>query len=230
MTYLYDGVSEKNGRPSNMDSLLVTERRIMKRRALLALVCDGVGSLSRGGFASAYTARELEKWFHALEEIEDAGRRLRGEVQRINDEVIKLSKEHNFQTGTTLSALLVVEDVFVIVHVGDSRIYRYQSNVWHQMTRDDTVREKAGEEAPNPGALTACIGITQPLPLFYCDGEVHTPDLFLVCSDGFYRRFDFSGWEPGDEPLRRAVRGMVETVAAKGETDNISLALVKITE
>ena len=65
MKWIFAGFSEKNLRPTNMDSLFVEERRIEEKAALLAVVCDGVGSRADGAFASAYATESLASWFYA---------------------------------------------------------------------------------------------------------------------------------------------------------------------
>ena len=64
--YLYDGMSLQNKRKSNMDSLLLKERRIDGQNVYLAVVCDGVGSLENGGFAAATAVRLLSDWFDSV--------------------------------------------------------------------------------------------------------------------------------------------------------------------
>jgi len=44
-----------------MDSLLLTEKRISGVPSLLAVVCDGVGSMADGAFASVETVRMLNE-------------------------------------------------------------------------------------------------------------------------------------------------------------------------
>jgi serine/threonine protein phosphatase PrpC len=66
MDYLFDGVSLKNGRETNMDSLLLTARKINKTPTLLAVLCDGVGSMADGAFASIESVRLLNDWFSGL--------------------------------------------------------------------------------------------------------------------------------------------------------------------
>ena len=63
MKWNYVGLSDGNLRQSNMDSLYVQERRIAGEAALLAVVCDGVGSTSDGAYASALATESLEAWF-----------------------------------------------------------------------------------------------------------------------------------------------------------------------
>jgi serine/threonine protein phosphatase PrpC len=82
--YIYDGLSLQNGRGSNMDSLLLSEREIERRTVLLAVVCDGVGSTRDGAFAAAFSAKAMSEWFAGLADIERVGLRMRDEALNIN--------------------------------------------------------------------------------------------------------------------------------------------------
>ena len=61
--------------------------------------------------------------------------------------------------GTTLTTLLLIENVAVIGHVGDSRIYLLRDNEFNQITIDHTWVE--GEV--NEGRLTAEEAISHPM-------------------------------------------------------------------
>ena len=61
LEFVYDGICLQNGREANMDSLLLTEKRISGVPSLLAVVCDGVGSMADGAFASVETVRMLNE-------------------------------------------------------------------------------------------------------------------------------------------------------------------------
>ena len=58
MACLYDGISLQNQRPVNMDSLLMKERAIDGRSVCMAVVCDGVGSMTDGAFAASSAVRQ----------------------------------------------------------------------------------------------------------------------------------------------------------------------------
>ena len=53
-------------RSTNQDSVLVKHAAYEKREVLMAIVCDGMGGLSKGELASATVIREFSKWFDEL--------------------------------------------------------------------------------------------------------------------------------------------------------------------
>lgn len=216
----YDGISVQNMRSSNMDGVLLKERSIGGKSVYLAVVCDGVGSMKNGAFASAMATELLSEWFNTVNERESLGIRMLNAVSEINRIIMEEAEKKGLQTASTVSALLVDEGCYYIVHAGDSRIYGFRDGVLRQLTQDHT----------RNGRLTACIGKTEDVPLFYDEGS-YLGDTFLLCSDGLYKRMEHSRIEKSlagikKNGLQRAIKQMVEFVIDQGERDNISLAIL----
>lgn len=220
--YLYYGISLKNARPTNMDSVLLKTRQVGGENVLLAVVCDGVGSLQHGAFASGTAASGLGDWFNSLDNLERAGMKMRDAAQRLNTRIVQTVKEKNIQAASTLSAMLFFHGCYCIVHVGDSRVYASDGSTLSQLTCDDV---------SETGALTAYIGQDRGLVLQYlegsCDGKT-----FLICSDGLYKRMDreFLSVNIRADSTRTAknsVDTLTRYVIERGEKDNITTALIK---
>ena len=223
MDYLYNGVSLQNRRPSNMDSLLLKRGLINGSQALLAVVCDGVGSLADGMFASGTAARMLGGWFDGVGASGRVGLMMRDAVLEINSRVLAESRQRDFHTASTLSALLLAEGGYSIVHVGDSRIYCLERGELTILTKDDVSES---------GKLTACIGQDDSLCLQYYEGSA-AGKTFMLCTDGLYRRMDvgylaakIAAWDR--QTLMDPIESLPRYAMDCGEHDNISIALVKI--
>jgi serine/threonine protein phosphatase PrpC len=206
-----------------MDSLLLKCGLINETNALLAVVCDGVGSLADGDFASGTAVRKLSEWFDGVSSIEHIGLRLRDIILEINAHVISEAKQRNLETASTLSALLLIERDYHIAHIGDSRIYCYEDGELTILTSDDVSES---------GKLTACIGRSKDIFLQYYEGPA-TGKTFLICSDGAYKRMDIDFmiaklkiWNK--KSLNEPIETLPQYVIERGEQDNISLAIVKI--
>lgn len=220
--YIYSGICFKNGRTSNMDSLLVKIRRFGGKEALLAVVCDGVGSLQDGEFASGTAARELGEWFDSLKNFERAGMKMRDMVHTINAHIVYAVKQKNLQSASTLSAILLFEGRYHITHVGDSRVYAHDGQALIQLTCDDV---------SETGSLTAYIGREDGLVPQYLEGDA-AEQTFLLCSDGLYKRMDweFFSANMGTGSMREAknsVNVLTRYVVNRGEKDNITAVLIK---
>ena len=222
MKYLFNGVSLQNGRQTNMDSLLLKRGLIDGTNALLAVVCDGVGSLSDGEFASGTAVRKLSEWFDRISSTEQVGLRMRDTILEINSHVISEARQQKMETASTLSALLLIERDYYIAHIGDSRIYCYEDGALAVLTNDDV---------SDAGKLTAYIGRIDNIFLQYSEGSA-AGKTFLICSDGLYKRMDVDflaeklrAWSK--KPLKVPIETLPQYVIGRGEQDNISLALVK---
>ena len=206
-----------------MDSLLLKRGTLGGVNALLAVVCDGVGSLVDGAFASGTAVQMLNDWFDKVSVTEHIGLRMRDEILIINNHVRAVAMKHGIDTASTLSALLLVESNYFITHIGDSRIYCYENEALSILTCDDVSES---------GKLTACIGQVDDIFLQYYEGSA-IEKTFLLCSDGLYKRMNMDivtlkmkAWNKKTQ--KETVEFLSQYVIGRGEQDNISLALVKI--
>lgn len=218
--YLYKGISLQNKRAVNMDSLLIKERQIDGQPVYLAAVCDGVGSLESGGFAAASAVRLLSDWFDSVSDTRRLGLALRDRIVQINREIIEAAAAHGLETAATLSALLLTGDRFYIVHIGDSRIYSQENELLTQLTRDHSQN----------GKLASCIGRWDDPTIDYNEGAL-TDRRFLLCSDGLYKQMEpdhLSGQlaKMTKRSMGKVMEKLTKYVIDRGETDNISLAVL----
>ena len=228
LQYLYHGFSLQNKRPSNMDSLLLKRGAIQGKSALLALVCDGVGSMADGAFASGEAARMLGEWFDQAEGAGRIGLEMRDAVLRINRAIIARARENRMDTATTLSALLIIDHLYHVVHIGDSRIYCYDGG----LAEDLALSLLTSDDVSESGKLSACIGQTEDVFPQYGEGAAGDK-IFLLCSDGLYKRVEkdmmlstMKNW--GRQSLKGPAEALARYAADRGEQDNITIALVKI--
>ena len=137
----------------NQDSLLVRSAMTKEGEILLAVVCDGMGGLEKGEVASGEVIRALARWFEETlplllsgeQEKKGVGERrkraiaksLESLIQEENQMISVYGKEKNLLLGTTVSAVLLIAGWYLIVHVGDSRVYGLTEDV-QQLTKDQT--------------------------------------------------------------------------------------------
>lgn len=223
-SYVYDGISLQNGRPTNMDCLGFSEREICGKRMLLAVVCDGVGSLEQGGFAAAEATRGMIQWFSELQNAERLQIRMREKLLQLNRKIMDDARTIGAETATTVSALLLTGQKYYIAHAGDSRVYLYRNRSLKQITQDDV---------SETGALTSCIGYEDD-PLIYCGQGDLGDDTFLLCSDGMYKRMDcdylLSQMDIcSSQDIRATLEKLAGYAVRMGERDNITIAIIKNT-
>ena len=236
---------------TNQDSALIKHASTDTGEVLMAILCDGMGGLAKGELASATVIREFSKWFDAElpYELENPDMQVIGNkwslmLKELNVKIHEYSERTGTNSmGTTFSGILFVGDMYVIAHVGDSRIYHINSAVT-QLTTDQTfiAREIArGTMTPEQAKtdkrrnlLLQCVGASKVVePQIIC-GRTE-PGSYMLCSDGF--RHEISGEEmyraftpaniPNKDIMHNNTRQLIDLVKSRGEKDNITAILVK---
>lgn len=234
---------------TNQDSLLYCQAVYGDKEVMLAVVCDGMGGLSRGELASATVIRTFNEWFQ--EELplqmDHLDMRLIGErwskmLKILNETIYSYGVSIDISLGTTATAILFVDEEFVCVHVGDSRLYRLTDRI-EQLTNDQTfvAREIAlGHMTPEQAKtdrrrsmLLQCIGASTRVEPDILVGKV-SPGTYLLCSDGFRHVISpqeiYNALCPanqgGTDDMNNNLRFLIEEDKRRKEKDNISAILV----
>lgn len=233
----------------NQDSLLYKHALIYEKEVLMAIVCDGMGGLSKGELASAAVIRSFLKWFN--EELPNELKKF--DMQIIKDSWVLMLKEwnlklnqygknNNLTMGTTFSGLLIVDDQMLIVHIGDSRIYYMNDNL-QQLTKDHTFVEREIERG-NMSAATAkkdrrrnvllqCIGASAKIEPLIIQDTVKS-GIYMLCSDGLCHELSdaeiiemIQSKTISKETMKQRSLQLIDLVKSRGEKDNISVILIK---
>lgn len=178
-------------RAVNQDAFWVGE---VPGKGFLAVVADGMGGHQTGEVASRQAVEVFRSALKATRSHPPAA--LARAAQSANLEVhaaATASPEHHGM-GTTLTALLVDDQVALVGHVGDSRCYRLRDGELTQLTHDhswvaDRVRQGllTADEARRHrwrNVITNALGATETFRLDLGATEVRAGDRFLLCSDG----------------------------------------------
>ncbi len=147
----------------------------------LFAIADGMGDSGFGAVAAEKALEVLEKHFplkdFSKEEIEDL-------FKKANREVMNTVYEMGGISGTTLSAMFLKNDLFIIGHSGDSKIYRYRGGELRQLT-EDTVEERKGRKK------VKALGTDWNPPIVIKRGKVLQGDIYLLTSDGMEKLLPF---------------------------------------
>ena len=238
---------------TNQDSLMVRVADTEYGQVCMAVICDGMGGLSKGELASATLIRLFSSWFEQ-EFPEILYRGISPEYLRRNWEQLlyetnyrlgSYSNQHQVVMGTTVAALLICANMYYIINVGDSRVYEITDRVCC-LTRDQTVvqreidlgnlTQEQAERDPRRNVLLQCIGASSVIDPEFVFGEVRRNSHFLLCSDGF--RHVISNEEIGqalgptavvsEQQMEENLKYMVELDKYRREEDNISGILIRV--
>jgi len=135
-------------RENNEDSYLELNVDNSSEKLLLLVVADGMGGHNAGEVASKTVVNSIEDYFKTQEnDLEnDALNSLKNSIIKANQEVIRASndKEELRGMGSTCTAMLILNNITFLAHVGDSRAYlvRGEKN-YSAYKRSHTCRKNA---------------------------------------------------------------------------------------
>ena len=106
----------------------------------LFVVADGMGGHAGGDVASSIAVHRLKDLDHPFTTPTEAEVALQQAISATATVLIDTVSERPELAGmgTTVSALVMVDDYAVIAHIGDSRIYLYRDDALTQITTDHT--------------------------------------------------------------------------------------------
>lgn len=237
---------------TNQDSLLIHQAHTGAGNVILAVVCDGMGGLAKGEVASACMIRVFSEWFHnELPAMLSAGLQpetLRQSweqiVSNVNQRITSYSMRNSVAMGTTCVALLIVNNVYYIMNIGDSRAYLISENVY-QLTKDQTYIQRemdAGRMTyeqsltdPQRNVLLQCVGASAVIEPDFIMGDVNINQCYMLCCDGFRHvvgpKEFFQYLNPAvctdSKTMRDSLVYLTELNKQRMENDNISAVLIR---
>lgn len=185
--------------------------------AAVLCVCDGMGGLNDGGYASRSVIKAIKDVVNgndtnsstiSPDDIEEA---VRAVNTRLYNETFSQGLK---QMGTTCTILIMVDNEYRIIHIGDTRAYHLfgQGRTSRILTKDHTAfnmyQERNaikftdgkwfinGIEVPHKkvrslgNKLTRCVGVKPDIDIVRYEGTYSNGDGFLLASDGFWHLLD----------------------------------------
>lgn len=242
------GISKK----VNQDAFCLKIAKTPNANIAFAVLCDGMGGLKCGELASALVINAFSKWFESeLPETIKNGVDLNVIKTRWNqivleqgEKILGYGQSEGISLGTTLTGILIINDQYIFVQVGDSRIYRLSQHI-SQMTKDHTLVSHEVElnklteaEAMNDkrkNILLQCVGASKTIVPDIEIGTLTEGQVFLLCSDGF--RHEISSEEifgvmaptvlTSEKVMKKCLVDLVELNKSRNEKDNITALAIK---
>lgn len=237
---------------TNQDSLSIKVINTKQGRMVFVVLCDGMGGLSKGEVASASVIRAFDSWtrneLQQLSEnpIEDPVIRSQWEkiVSQQNEKIKSYGAGLGIKLGTTLTAMLITQNRYYIINVGDSRAYELYNGL-NQITKDQTfvarevalgnMTEEQAKVDERRSVLLQCVGASEEVYPDMFFGNVQKNAVYMLCSDGF--RHEITSEEIYDklqadkllneEMMNNASLNLIELNKQRQERDNITVALVR---
>lgn len=228
---------------ANQDSILGMVSETSPTVALL-VVADGMGGAKAGEHASQEAVAVIKKNLveAGLPTVENARDRLREAVTLANQSIYE--KSHSSPDmegmGCTVVIALVIDDVYWIASVGDSRAYLVRGNENYQLTDDHTwvnARVREGLLTPEQAAnhslrhvLDRALGTEATIEVdVWPDDVLETGDVIILCTDGLYGVLeDESIVELATQPsAEEAADALVNKALVAQTHDNTSVVVLR---
>lgn len=200
------------------------------RQEVIAALADGIGGAKGGRVAAETAVRGFLDGFCDLPEtmeVQRAGARI---VSALNGWLNTMAGHDAGLAGMgcTLTALVLRGRVAHVLHVGDSRAYRFNGSRIACLTSDHV---RPSEDGGRSHVLTRALGVEGDVRLDYATQPMAPHDRFLLCSDGVY------GFLP-DEAIAEILRkrsapddtanALVGAALDAGGTDNATALVLDV--
>lgn len=231
MNFIVSALTDKGEHNEiNQDSVVVRSAMTKCGHMCMAVICDGLGGLSRGEVASANVALKLGNCFmenaSLIKSVKMAVNIIKKRMIEAGEELLSYGAAQGFAAGTTATVLLLSGNRYGFVHVGDTRIYKIGCST-SIITKDHCINERV---------LTQCVGGSEKIIPQTGFGRMGKGSLFLLCSDGF-RHFNsekiISSYYKKNHTKNRSNIDMHTKLLIKrcrylGEIDNITAVVIKM--
>lgn len=161
-----------------------------RKNSALLLVCDGIGGLQEGEYASRFVTDYMKSWFY--ENATGYAKRwaTKATIKKLIHHCVRAVYEchvtlaqyglHNdIKLGTTMTLVILIGKRYLLFHVGDSRAYIIGKR-GRCITRDDIYKHNV---------LSKCIGSFPWRGVCVEKGKLQKGQGIMICSDGIYKAF-----------------------------------------
>ena len=207
----------------------------------LIAVADGMGGHAGGEVASAIAINALARLLPILSDnnvdLESKTDLFLNITHEIDNQIDQISKEKPELSGmgTTLTALCILDKSVELLHIGDSRCYRYRENKLEQLSNDHTVMQELLDQGrltpqevfdhPQRSLLTQALMGDSGLDPILISFEIKKDDRYLLCSDGLTNvlsDYEISKIIEANED-KAIPQSLITEVRSKGAPDNITI-------
>lgn len=232
-------------RSSNQDSFITGK---MSDSVGFAVVCDGMGGANGGNIASEIATNVISEHIKSAYRDNMSSNSIRyllmSAVIAANAEIYDRAQEDEtlLGMGTTVVAVVVVDNLAHIVHVGDSRAYIVSPNNIEQITHDHSVvqsmldngeiTEQEARKHPNRNVITRALGVRDKVDVDYDEILLSEDDILLICTDGLTNFVE-------DKKIAKIIKKnkiseypnvLIDTANNNGGGDNITVVTLSVKE
>lgn len=209
----------------------------------LAILADGMGGHLAGDVASQMAVTDLGKAWEESD-IVDPDKAAQWFIQHIQAENQLIyeqgqTKPEYTGMGTTVVAISIFSDSFIVANVGDSRAYLLRNREMVQLTEDHSLVNmlvKSGEitpemaiNHPRKNVLTRSVGMPGTVEVDVSNHQWQAGDYLLLCSDGLTNMVppeDILRIVYQDVSLEEKLSLLIAAANEAGGADNITVLII----
>lgn len=201
-------------------------------------VADGMGGHSAGEVASDLAIKAIQNHVDELPRVstEEAAAWLTKVMKSGNQTVFEYAKSlPEKEMGTTLTILLLRDNLALIAHVGDSRAYLWREDKLACLTIDHSLPGELvryGQISPEEAAnhplrhrLLRALGPFEEINPEYYTVDVRAGDVFLLCTDGVTNMVsdeELSANFNGEQDWEEKMEALKQMILERGAKDNFT--------
>ena len=218
-------------RKENEDALLVEDR--------LYVVADGMGGHNAGEVASAMAIKSLQAAASGI--VDEAA--LNTALDKANEAIYEESMTNHVHhgMGTTIAALVMLDDSVVVGNIGDARIYRWHEGNLSRITKDHSYVQELVDEGiisleearvhPRRNIVTRALGIDGEVEASTSTLPVTVGARYVLCSDGLVDEVtdaEIAAILTRHSNAQQAADALVAAANAAGGRDNVTVIVVDV--
>jgi protein phosphatase len=209
---------------------------------ILFIVCDGLGGNKAGEIASQLTVNVIHNSFKNSSN-DDPLERIKEAVFEANRIVLEKATSDSELKGmaTTAEVLFLNETNVYWGHVGDSRIYNFQSGKLKQLTKDHSLIQKLIDEGhltlkeaenhPNKNIIMRAVGDREDIKMDLSKMRLNSKDdsKFFICTDGVTAVINDIELEKimKYDDLKAIEENLTGLIEDRGAPDNFSFIIIE---
>jgi PPM family protein phosphatase len=208
-------------------------------------VADGMGGHADGAAASATAVARLEELADGraidVDTVRTALKQADQDIQALGG-----SGDRTSRPGTTVAGVALTEQdgapVWLVFHVGDSRIYRWSADRGLEQVSSDhsvvqalvdagAITEKRALTHPQRHMITRALGFGEQAEPDFSVLPVTPGERLLLCSDGLTGELSdarIEGLMASDTDERESAERLVAVATAPGAQDNVTVVIVGV--
>lgn len=211
----------------------------------LFVIADGMGGHSEGGYAGDVVIKHAENIRYMLMrfhgDIQGAVDIAVSEISAANSELFRYGQKKGIVCGSTVSMLIILDNVFAVINAGDSPVYfadrtRFihasTEHSYAEMEKKSTLK-LIPDDDERSGLLTKAVGADEKIYPSVRTDRICGRQAFLMCSDGVSRYTDeasvsrlLKDTASGRVSVKMALDKLRQNTYSSGAQDNLSAAVI----